>query len=259
MPFLIRLFVLAFVSLFMATTASATCTDDPRRCTVSELCKRATIGAPGNKQWVSFAPAHVEAAKSKGLACGVTPDASNALSSGASITANATCPDDPKACSFEELCKRATYGPTNEKKWAVDRWSGKYVTEAKRKGYTCDVVTASVETGDSQTAKSKAGYRIVLFCGYDNTHVGIQACFHRTEIKLTSNEQTGVYKYYNIRRLGNEYGDGFHINVSNSFQIIAQNDHATFTLGINIYDEYNNEVYQDMVGGFGVINVGTWW
>jgi hypothetical protein len=83
------------------------------------------------------------------------------------------------------------------------------------------------------------------------------ACFDGTDLKLTNNGQTGIYKIYNISQLGNEYQDGFHINLSNSFSLTAQNSDDTLTLGIKIYDANDNEVYQDMVGMYGVIKVGN--
>ena len=59
--------------------------------------------------------------------------------------------------------------------------------------------------------------------------------------------------------MGREYRDGFHINLSTSFSLTAQNSDDTLTLGIKIYDANNTGVYQDMVGKYGVIKVGNWY
>ena len=105
--------------------------------------------------------------------------------------------------------------------------------------------------------QAMAEYKAVLSCGFNGSHINILACFDGTDLKLTNNGQTGIYKIYNISQLGREYRDGFHINLSTSFSLKAQNSHDTSTLGIKIYDANNTEVYQDMVGQYGVINVGN--
>ena len=102
-----------------------------------------------------------------------------------------------------------------------------------------------------------AEYKAVLTCGFNGNHINILGCFTDTEFKLTNNGKAGVYKVYNIQSLGTEYRDGFHINLSESFQLRAQNSHDTLTLGITIFDASNTEVYQDMVGKYGVIAVGN--
>lgn len=100
-------------------------------------------------------------------------------------------------------------------------------------------------------------YKAILTCGFNGMHTNILACFERTDLKLTNNGQTGIYKIYNISQLGNERSDGFHITLSNSFNLTAQNSHDTLTLGIKVYDNNNREVYQDMVGMWGVIKIGN--
>jgi uncharacterized protein (DUF2235 family) len=105
--------------------------------------------------------------------------------------------------------------------------------------------------------QAMAEYKAVLSCGFNGSHINILACFDGTDLKLTNNGQTGIYKIYNISQLGREYRDGFHINLSTSFSLTAQNSDDTLTLGIKIYDANNTEVYQDMVGKYGVIKVGN--
>ena len=102
-----------------------------------------------------------------------------------------------------------------------------------------------------------ADYTAVLSCGMNGGHINIAPCFIDTELKITSNGRTGVYKVYNLTQVGREYRDGLHIQLSESFSLMAQNSHDTLTLGISIIDENGQQVYQDMVGRFGVINVGN--
>ena len=102
-----------------------------------------------------------------------------------------------------------------------------------------------------------ADYTAVLSCGMNGGHLNIAACFIDTELKITSNGRTGVYKVYNLNQVGREFRDGLHIRLSESFRLLAQNSDDTLTLGITITDENGQQVYQDMVGRYGVINVGN--
>ena len=122
---------------------------------------------------------------------------------------------------------------------------------------TKSIASAFIATLSFASTQAMAEYRAVLSCGFNGSHINILACFDGTDLKLTNNGQTGIYKIYNISQLGNEYQDGFHINLSNSFSLTAQNSDDTLTLGIKIYDANDNEVYQDMVGMYGVIKVGN--
>ena len=101
------------------------------------------------------------------------------------------------------------------------------------------------------------GFTAILTCGFNGSHINIAACFTDTDLKLTNNGQTGIYKIYNIGRLGTELRDGLHIELSQSFRITAQNSDDTLVLGLVIKDGNGNTVYQDAVGRFGVIKVGN--
>ena len=101
------------------------------------------------------------------------------------------------------------------------------------------------------------GFTAILSCGCNVNHINIAACFTDTDMKLTNNGQTGIYKIYNIGQLGTEYRDGLHIELSQSFTITAQNSDDTLVLGLVIKDVNGNTVYQDAVGRFGVIKVGN--
>ena len=101
------------------------------------------------------------------------------------------------------------------------------------------------------------GFTAILSCGFNGSHINIAACFTDTDLKLTNNGQTGIYKIYNIGQLGSEYRDGLHIDLSQSFRITAQNSDDTLVLGLVIKDGNGNTVYQDAVGRFGVIKVGN--
>ena len=101
------------------------------------------------------------------------------------------------------------------------------------------------------------GYTAILSCGFNGGHINIAACFLDTVLKLTNNGQTAIYKAYNIGQAGNEYSDGLHINLSESFRLTAQNSQDNLVLGIVIKNSNGQLVYQDVVGRFGVIKVGN--
>ena len=106
-------------------------------------------------------------------------------------------------------------------------------------------------------SQALAEFKAVLSCGMNGSHINVLACFSDTELKLTNNGQTDIYKIYNIGNLGSEYRDGLHIKLSNTFSFKAQNSHDTLVLGLTIYDSSNKVVFQDVAGMWGVINVGN--
>ena len=118
-------------------------------------------------------------------------------------------------------------------------------------------VTACLALLLSLPAAAYAEYKAVLSCGMNNEHINILACFESTELKLTNYGSTNVYKIYNIHQAGNQYRDGLHIRLSDSFKITAQNSHQNLVLSIQITDENGKKLYQDAVGKFGVIKVGN--
>ena len=144
---------------------------------------------------------------------------------------------------------------------------GKYPSKrTKSKFLVCDRAAAEIIRTDDplyvdpKPAKKPVAnttFKAILTCGFNGMHTNILACFDGTDLKLTNNGQTGIYKIYNISQLGDERRDGFHITLSNSFNLTAQNSHDTLTLGIKVYDNNNSEVYQDMVGMWGVIKISN--
>ena len=100
-------------------------------------------------------------------------------------------------------------------------------------------------------------FTAILSCGFNGSHINIPACFTDTDLKLTNNGRTDIYKIYNMGQLGTEYRDGLHIDLSQNFKITAQNSDDTLVLGLVIKDDNGNTVFQDAVGRFGVIKVGN--
>ena len=103
-----------------------------------------------------------------------------------------------------------------------------------------------------------ADYRAVLSCGMGSgDHINILACFENTELEISSDGRKQLYLVCNMLRAGNEYRDGLHINLSESFDFVAQNSHDILILELIIYDDRDDIVYQDQAGMYGVISVGN--
>jgi hypothetical protein len=111
------------------------------------------------------------------------------------------------------------------------------------------------------SAAMASDFTAVISCGFNGSHINIAACFvdksNGTDLKVTKNGSTKLYKAWELGNAGSEQGDGLHIDLPKSFSIKAQNAHKTLTLGIVITDTAGNEVYSDAVGKWGVINVGN--
>ena len=103
-----------------------------------------------------------------------------------------------------------------------------------------------------------ADYRAVLSCGMGSRdHINILACFENTELEIRSDGRKQIFQIYNMLQAGNEYRDGLHINLSESFDFVAQNSHDILILELIIYDNRDDIVYQDQAGMYGVISVGN--
>jgi hypothetical protein len=103
-----------------------------------------------------------------------------------------------------------------------------------------------------------ADYRAVLSCGMGSgDHINILACFENTELEIRSDGRKQIFQIYNMLQAGNEYRDGLHINLSESFDFVAQNSHDILILELIIYDNRDDIVYQDQAGMYGVISVGN--
>lgn len=105
-------------------------------------------------------------------------------------------------------------------------------------------------------------YRAELTCGLSGRHMLLLACFSSsalsTEIELRNGEAYGLYKPYEIQRLGVETERGFNINLKNNFELQVQNASESLVLGVRILDIRSGELlFQKQVGQFGVITVSN--
>ena len=124
-------------------TKKATCSDEPKNCTIALLCQittRRNYNADG-KVWNKnpFWKKHVAEAKSRGLSCGVDVKY---------MPKNQECYNSPNACTNSELCVFASFSFENSILWMADHLDEKdkeflrYVSfknEAKRRSLSCSI------------------------------------------------------------------------------------------------------------------------
>lgn len=100
-------------------------------------------------------------------------------------------------------------------------------------------------------------YTAVISCGQNGKNLNVLACFTDTDLKITKNNRSKVYKVYQLNGLGQTYQDGMHIQLPESFEIMAQNSQDHLVLGVKILDSNNQVVFEDQAGKWGVIKVGN--
>lgn len=111
-----------------------TCDDDPKLCSVLQLCEKSTELSGNKKTWSSNAASakYVELAKLSGLQCGVPREP-------VVVAAEPTCDDNPELCSVVQLCERAARVEDGVRKWTEEESFRGYIDAAKAAGLTCGV------------------------------------------------------------------------------------------------------------------------
>lgn len=119
-----------------------------------------------------------------------------------------------------------------------------------------DVDNGAKNAGSQKDTSIK--YIAVLSCNIRGKHFRILSCLGNSQIKLRNHGRTQMIDTLTLLRSYPESSDGLQIELSEFFQIVVQNKGENpLALEIRIYDTAGNEVYQDMVGKFGVINVAN--
>ena len=129
-----------------------------------------------------------------------------------------------------------------------------------------DAAAVAAPAADATPAPDvDASFTAILTCGMGagggHEHINILACFADsdgadTNLELTNGDKYGLYKAYNLSRVGVEQRDGFHIKLDKHFSIQAQNSSDTLILGIKVIGDKTGKIYyQKQVSQFGVITV----
>ena len=111
------------------------------------------------------------------------------------------------------------------------------------------IIYSSIVTAESYTA--------IISCGMQGNHLNIAACFDGTDLKITKDGNTRLYKIYELQSAGQTHRDGLHIDLPSSFSIKAQNSHKTLVLGVKILDENGVSTFEDQAGKWDVIWIGN--
>jgi len=86
-------------------------------------------------------------------------------------------------------------------------------------------------------------------------HISIFACFENTDLKITKEGRSRLYKVWELQQAGRPDRDGLHIDLPENFTLFAQNSNDILTLSIVIRNVNGKIVHQDQVGQYGVIRV----
>jgi hypothetical protein len=95
-------------------------------------------------------------------------------------------------------------------------------------------------------------YTAVLSCGMGQ-HINILACFKDTELRIQTENESVVYKIYNLHQAGVEYSDGLHIELPSRFVISAMNSHKLLILTLTVWDD-DGIVSSDQAGQYGIVS-----
>ena len=122
------------------------CSIDAKSCTNIALCQMATKKINGKKSWDKrpIWAFYITEAKKRGLSCGIGMNAS-IIDKNKTKTSVQGCNINVKVCNQKELCHMATTG-SKPNAWDKIVKSKRYVDEAKRRGYTCNVETQDAKT-----------------------------------------------------------------------------------------------------------------
>jgi len=104
-------------------------------------------------------------------------------------------------------------------------------------------------------------YTAVINCGLDGfeNRVVLMGCMSHngvtTELELTNGDQYGMYKGYNMPNDWPYTKRGLEIPLSKHFQLKIQNAAENLMIGVRIFDNNGNIVFQKQASHFGVIEV----
>lgn len=115
-------------------------------------------------------------------------------------------------------------------------------------------------TRDREAYERRFPYQAILTCGFGGDHINIAACFvgpPDTELEVRNGSEYGLYKVYELTRVGRQTSKGLILDLESTFEISAQNSSDAVTLGLVVLDRNNKILYQRQVGQFGVVRFGN--
>ncbi len=104
-------------------------------------------------------------------------------------------------------------------------------------------------------------YTAVLSCGMNGfENINLMACMSGrvgTEIELNNNGDYGLYKVYNLPSDWQETDRGVEIPLAKSFSIKMQNSSESLIMGLRVFDNNGNVLFEKQAARWGVITVSN--
>ena len=155
------------------------------------------------------------------------------------------------ACSSNSLAKDETILAV-VKKVDADRGALKKADQDKE---------AAEKQKQAKTSKEFPYYALIT-CGMGWNHLNTLVCFSGehvdTEIEIRNGPEYGMYKVYDIFKLGRETSKGLEINLRQKFELKVQNADDSLVLGVRVFGRASGKMlFQKQVGKFGVIGVSN--
>jgi hypothetical protein len=210
-----------------ATTSSVTktcSTSTPEACSVTAICKLATLGSGESKTWALSlnSRAYVKEAKKRGLNCGVITQTTSGLPN---------CKGSYNASTWTNCFGTYTYGPNSE--WAGDKYVGEY-KDGKQNGQG----TKTYASGDKYVGEYKGGKR-----SGQGTYTWTNGNKYVGEYKDGKRNGQGTYTFASGNKYVGEYkndkrnGQGFYIWKDGSADFcVYVDDEDSNCSGSNVYD-----------------------
>jgi hypothetical protein len=146
-------------------------------------------------------------------------------------------------------------------RWLRTPEGRKYLANEAEKQKRVDEERRKTEAARRAKFASDFPFYALITCSIQGQHVHISACFSGrvdTHVELRNGTEYGLYKFYELQKIGEETSEGFTINLRRTFSLKAQNASGDLILGVKIVDRSSNSVkFQKQVAKYNVIAVGN--
>lgn len=174
--------------------------------------------------------------------------------------------------SAETADTAKSYSPTAACTWYAETAFEKTLNDSRTAftkttpGYLSELAAARKQYEEGGSAESTPAadedpfpYTAVISCGmngFDN--INVLACLSGdvgTEIEINNGGKYGLYKVYNLPNEWQQTERGVEIPLSRNFSIKMQNSSESLIMGLRVFDNQNNVLFQKQVSRWGVIRV----
>ena len=101
----------------------------------------------------------------------------------------------------------------------------------------------------------------VFSCSFNDYHSLLAGCLGGavpTSLELKNGNDYGIYRGYELDKVGKESGNGFVINLKKNYSLEIQNSHKFSILGVKIYDRATDQLlFEKQVTQWGTIRVSN--